>query len=95
MPPPDRNPSRPVPRKLALIGAAFSLLAIAVVAYGLGTRQAQNARLRDVTQAQAVPTVAIAAPSHMEQFDAVHGAARGDWKPTSTRTYLQLASRVI
>jgi len=66
MPPPDRNPSRPVPRKLALIGAAFALLAIAVVAYGLGTRQAQNARLRDVTQAQAVPTVAIAAPSHME-----------------------------
>jgi RND family efflux transporter MFP subunit len=66
MPPPDRNPSRPVPHKLALIGAGFALLAIAVVAYGLGSRQAQNARLRNVTEAQAVPTVALMTPSHTE-----------------------------
>src|SRR6204780_4264161 len=60
---PDRNSRSPVPRRLTLIGGAFALLAIAVVAYGLGTRQAQNARLRDVTEAQAVPVVALVAPA--------------------------------
>ncbi|HWX32689.1 MAG TPA: efflux RND transporter periplasmic adaptor subunit [Steroidobacteraceae bacterium] len=42
------------------------LLAIAVVAYGLGTRATQTSRLRDLTEAQAVPTVAIVAPTHVE-----------------------------
>ena len=60
---PDRNPSSPVPRRLTLVGSAFALLAIAVVAYSLGTRQAQNARLRDVTEAQAVPVVALVTPA--------------------------------
>jgi RND family efflux transporter MFP subunit len=63
MPPPDRNPVHPVLRRLALAGAAFALLAIAVVAYGLGTRAAQNARLHDVTEALAVPVVALVAPT--------------------------------
>jgi RND family efflux transporter MFP subunit len=62
---PDRNPSSPVPRRLTLIGSAFALLAIAVVAYGLGTRQAQNARLHDATEAQAVPVVALVAPANV------------------------------
>jgi RND family efflux transporter MFP subunit len=60
---PDRNPSKPVPRRLTLVGSAFALLAIAVVAYGLGTRQAQNARLHDETEAQAVPVVALVTPA--------------------------------
>jgi len=60
---PDRNPSRPVPRRLTLVGSGFALLAIAVVAYGLGTRQAQNASLRDATEAQAVPVVALVTPA--------------------------------
>ena len=60
---PDRNPSRPAPRRLTLVGSAFALLAIAVVAYGLGTRQAQNASLRDATEAQAVPVVALVTPA--------------------------------
>jgi RND family efflux transporter MFP subunit len=60
---PDRNPSRPVPRRLALIGGAFALLAIAVVVYGLGTREAQNARLHDLTEAQATPVVALVTPA--------------------------------
>jgi RND family efflux transporter MFP subunit len=63
MPQPDRNPIQPVPRRLALAGGAFALLAIAVVAYGLGTRAAQNARLRDVTEAQAAPVVALVTPT--------------------------------
>ena len=45
---PDRNPNRPVLRRLTLVGGAFVLLAIAVVAYGLGTRAAQNSRLHAV-----------------------------------------------
>jgi RND family efflux transporter MFP subunit len=60
---PDRKPSGPVPRKIALVGGAFALLAIAVVAYGLGTRQAQNTRLRDMTEAQAAPVVALVTPT--------------------------------
>jgi RND family efflux transporter MFP subunit len=63
MPQPDRNSIRPVLRRLTLVGGAFALLAIAVVAFGLGTRTAQNARLRDETEAQAAPVVALVAPT--------------------------------
>jgi RND family efflux transporter MFP subunit len=60
---PDRTPSRSVPRKFFLFGGGFALLAVAVVAYGLGTRQAQNARLQDATEAQAAPVVALVTPT--------------------------------
>jgi RND family efflux transporter MFP subunit len=60
---PDRTPSRSVPRKLILVGGGFALLAVAVVAYGIGTRQAQNARLQDATEAQAAPVVALVTPT--------------------------------
>jgi RND family efflux transporter MFP subunit len=60
---PDRTPSRSVPRKFFLVGGGFALLAVAVVAYGLGTRQAQNARLQDATEAQAAPVVALVTPT--------------------------------
>src|SRR5271170_5401401 len=66
MPQLDRSPRRPVSRRLTLVGGAFTLLAIAVVAYGLGSRAAQTSRLHDLTEAQAVPTVAIVAPSQVE-----------------------------
>jgi len=66
MPQPDRSPRLPVPRRLRQVGGAFVLLAIAVVAYGLGTRATQTSRLRDLTEAQAVPTVAIVAPTDVE-----------------------------
>jgi RND family efflux transporter MFP subunit len=66
MPQPDRNPRRPVPHRLRQVGGAFVLLAIAVVAYGLGARSAQTSRLHDLTEAQAVPTVAIVAPTNVE-----------------------------
>ncbi len=42
------------------------VLAIAVVAYGLVSRAAQDSRLRDLTEAQAVPTVAVVTPSKVE-----------------------------
>jgi RND family efflux transporter MFP subunit len=60
---PDRTPSRSVPRKVILVGGGFALLAVAVVAYGIGTRQAQNARLQDATEAQAAPVVALVTPT--------------------------------
>jgi RND family efflux transporter MFP subunit len=59
---PDRSPSRPGVR-LRQVGVAAALLAIAVVAYGLGSRAAQNSRLHDLTEAQTVPTVAIVTPT--------------------------------
>jgi RND family efflux transporter MFP subunit len=66
MPQPDGNSSRPVPRRLALVGGAFALLAIAVAAYGLGTRAAQSARLHDLTEAQAAPVVALVKPASVK-----------------------------
>src|ERR1700692_8348 len=67
MSPPDRNPGPPAPRRqLRLVGGVFALLAIAVVAYGLVSRAAENSRLHNLTEEQAVPTVAIVAPAHVE-----------------------------
>ena len=63
---PDGNPVRHPPHRLRRAGIAFVLLAIAVVAYGLGSRAAQNSRLHEVTEAQAIPTVAIVTPSRVE-----------------------------
>jgi len=59
---PDRSPSRPTVR-LRQVGVAAALLAIAVVAYGLGSRASQTSRLRELTEAQTVPTVAIVTPT--------------------------------
>jgi RND family efflux transporter MFP subunit len=66
MPKPDRNASHPVPRRLILVGEALALLAVTVVAYGLGTRETQNARLHDLTEAQAAPVVALVTPTGVE-----------------------------
>jgi RND family efflux transporter MFP subunit len=63
---PDRAPGPPVSRRLRLVGGALALLAIAVVAYGMGSRAAQNSSLHDLTEAQAVPTVAIVAPTRVQ-----------------------------
>src|SRR5580693_2638697 len=62
MPQPDQSP-RPTTHRLSQVGGALVLLAIAIVAYGLGTRASQTSRLHELTEAQAVPTVAIVAPT--------------------------------
>jgi RND family efflux transporter MFP subunit len=62
----DRNPPRPVSRRLRQVGIVFAVVALAVVGYGLVSRAGQNSRLRDLTQAQAVPTVAVVTPSKVE-----------------------------
>src|SRR5271154_3020203 len=66
MPQPDRSPGRTVPRRLRLVGGAFVLLALVIVAYGLLSRAAQTSRLRDVTETQAVPTVSIVSPTNTQ-----------------------------
>ena len=66
MPQPDRSPGRTVPRRLRLVGGAFLLLALVIVAYGLFSRATQTSRLRDLTEAQAVPTVSVVTPTHVE-----------------------------
>jgi RND family efflux transporter MFP subunit len=48
---------------LRIAGGAFVLLTVGVVAHGMVSRAAQDSRLRALTEAQAVPTVAIVAPT--------------------------------
>jgi RND family efflux transporter MFP subunit len=52
-----------------MIGGAFVLLAIAVVAYGMGSRAAQDSRLQDLAEAQAVPTVAVVTPTSVDNHE--------------------------
>jgi RND family efflux transporter MFP subunit len=66
MPQPDQTPSGRASRRIIAVGGAFVLLGIAVVAYGFGTRAAQNTRLRALTEAEAVPVVALVAPTRVE-----------------------------
>jgi len=62
---PDGKSGQPLLQRLSLFGTAFALLVIAVAAYGLGARAAQNSRLHDLTEAQALPVVAIVTPSQV------------------------------
>ena len=52
-----------VPKYLRRVGLALLFLAATVVAHGLGLRAAQNSRQRALAEAQAVPNVAVVAPS--------------------------------
>ena len=63
---PEPIAGRQVPRQLRLAGIIFLVIAIAIAAFGLVSRAAQNSRLRDLTEVRAVPTVAIVAPSPVE-----------------------------
>src|SRR6202167_3689071 len=63
---PDRIALVTVLRRLRQVGSALALLAIAVVTYGIGSRAAQNSSLHDLTEAQALPVVAIVMPTHVE-----------------------------
>jgi RND family efflux transporter MFP subunit len=47
----------------------FVLIAVTVVAFGMVSRAGQNSRLHDLTEAQAVPIVAIATPAHVENVE--------------------------
>jgi RND family efflux transporter MFP subunit len=55
-------------RRLRFAGIGFLVLIVAIVVYGLASRAAQNSRLHELTEAQAVPNVAVAAPSSSENL---------------------------
>ena len=59
---PDPHDGNSVPRRLLLTGGVVVLLAIGVVAHGVASRAAQSARLRQLTAAEALPTVAVVTP---------------------------------
>ncbi|HJT98390.1 MAG TPA: efflux RND transporter periplasmic adaptor subunit, partial [Rhodanobacteraceae bacterium] len=61
--PSDPNTSRISTRKLRIAGLVGIVVAIAVVAAGLASRASGNARLREWTDARAIPTVAVVAPT--------------------------------
>jgi RND family efflux transporter MFP subunit len=51
---------------MRIAGVVAVLLAVLVVAYGLVSRAAQNSRLRDATEEQAIPSVAVVSPAQVE-----------------------------
>jgi RND family efflux transporter MFP subunit len=63
---PDRDPNRPVLHRLRWVGGAFALLAVVVVAHGMIARASQNSRLHELTEAEAMPVVAVVSPAHAE-----------------------------
>jgi RND family efflux transporter MFP subunit len=64
MSPPDAvRTSAPPRRGLRLTGIVFAIAAVVIVATGLYSRASGNARLREWTDAQAIPVVAVAPPA--------------------------------
>jgi RND family efflux transporter MFP subunit len=61
--PPVAAPSSTSHRKLRIAGVLAVIVAIVIVISGLVTRAAGNARLREWTDTQAIPTVALVAPA--------------------------------
>ena len=66
MAPPDKPTERLTVQKLRLPAIIFLILVVGVAAFGIGIRSAQGSRLKDLTEAQAVPNVAVIAPSRVE-----------------------------
>src|ERR1700728_689406 len=64
---PDRDTDRSVLRRMRWVGGAFVCLAVVIVAHGMVSRAAQNSRLHALTEAEAVPTVAIVAPADAQE----------------------------
>jgi RND family efflux transporter MFP subunit len=55
--------SRPSTRRLRGVSIVVAIFALVVVAWGLVSRAAQNSHLHDLTEARAVPNVAVISPS--------------------------------
>jgi RND family efflux transporter MFP subunit len=71
MSPLDKTDASPPARGLRRAGVVFVILVIGVTVYGLASRAAQNSRLHDLTEAQAVPNVAVGTPSSAENHGGV------------------------
>jgi RND family efflux transporter MFP subunit len=66
MSPHDQSTTRPDLHRLRVAGVCFLILIVAILVYGVVSRAAQNSRIHDLTEAQAVPNVAVVAPSSVE-----------------------------
>ena len=66
MSPPDQTTARPDLHRLRVAGVSFLVFITAVLIYGMVSRAAQNSRIRDLTEAEAVPNVAVIVPSSAE-----------------------------
>jgi RND family efflux transporter MFP subunit len=62
--PPDPAAPAVSRRKLRVAGIVIAVIAVAVAAIGVATRAADNSRLRERAEAQAVPTVAVISPGN-------------------------------
>jgi len=63
---PDPNSDHHTKHRIKLFLIVFGVTAILLTAYGVVSRAAQNSRLHDLTDARAVPIVAIVTPSRVE-----------------------------
>jgi RND family efflux transporter MFP subunit len=63
---PDPNIPPKTGSRLRTAGITFAVLVAAVLLYGFATRAAENSRLHEVTEAQAMPNVAVVSPSRMD-----------------------------
>ena len=82
-------------RKLGLFGMLAGVVLIVVVVTGIRSREEANARLREWTDDQAVPTVAVTAPEakiinptidlpgRLEAFQRARRSARADRPPAA------------
>jgi RND family efflux transporter MFP subunit len=68
---PDPLNTRPAPRGLRKAVIVFLGLCVGLAAYGLASRAAQNSRLRDLTESEALPNVAVESPSSSENQDGI------------------------
>jgi RND family efflux transporter MFP subunit len=66
MSPPDQTAGRPDLHRLRVAGVSFLAFITAILIYGMVSRAAQNSRIRDLTEAEAVPNVAVIVPSSAE-----------------------------
>ena len=65
---PDKPPPRTLLRDLRLAGIGFAALIAAILLYGMISRAAENSRLHELTEAEAVPNVAVALPKREEHL---------------------------
>jgi RND family efflux transporter MFP subunit len=62
----DRNKERLTLQRLRMPGIVFVILVVGVVIYGAIARTAHGAKLKEITEEQAMPNVAVVAPSPVE-----------------------------
>jgi RND family efflux transporter MFP subunit len=71
MSPHDQTTATPDLRRLRTAGVVFLILVVAILVYGVVSRAAQDSRIHDLTEAQAVPNVAVVAPSSVENHSGI------------------------